>query len=225
MTTRRRLLVVLVGMLMAITAACSDDSALKEAEAEIEALETTLDGLEDTNTQLEASLADLEGDVAALGDLTATMEEQVSALESENEVLDATLAETAQTLVLQADIVGEGCMLQNAYLNDGERKATFRVRVYDPATGEQLGEDALESVVVSLSDGQSFDLSWGPHPPDTENDFFWTYGWEIFAGYPAGNVGYTIAATALDGRTGEFEPFNVAPSLLTVLDADAAEEA
>jgi cell division protein FtsB len=225
MTTRRRMLVVLVGMLMAVTAACSDDGALRDAEAEIEALESTLGRLEETNTELESNLADLEGDVSEFGDLTASLEAQVSDLESENETLDATLAETARTLLLQADIVGEGCMLQNAYLNDGERKATFRVRVYDPSTGEQMGEDALESVVVSLSDGQSFDLSWGPHPPDTENDFFWTYGWEIFAGYPAGNVGYTITATALDGRTGEFEPFNVAPSLLTVLDADATEEA
>ena len=225
MTTRRRLLVVLVGMLMAATAACSDDGALKDAQAEIEVLGSALDSLEATNSQLEANLADLEGEVSTLGETSSALEAQVSELERENETLDATLAETAQTLLIQADIVGEGCMLQNAYLNDGERKATFRVRVYDPATGEQMGDDTLESVVVSLSDGQTFELAYGAHPPDTDLDFFWTYGWEVFAGYPAGNVGYTITATAVDGRAGEFEPFNVAPSLLTVLDADAAEEA
>lgn len=151
---------------------------------------------------------------------------EIEALEDENSTLEATiasqetaLAEQGQKLILQADIVGEGCMLQNAYLNDGEAKATFRVRVYDPITGEQLGEDVLDSVIVTLGDGQEFELSWGPHPPDTEDDYFWTYGWEIFADYPAGNVPYEILATAGDGRTGEFEPFNVAPSLLTVMDA------
>jgi hypothetical protein len=34
--------------------------------------------------------------------------------------------------------------------------------------------------------------------------------------YPAGTVSYSIVATAPDERTGHFEPFNVAPSLLTV---------
>ena len=112
-------------------------------------------------------------------------------------------------------------MLQNAYLNDGEAKATFRVRVYDPVTGQQLDDEAIQAVTVTLGDGQEFDLRWGAHPPDTDNDFFWTYGWEIFAGYPAGNIPYTISAVAVDGRTGAFEPFNVAPSLLTVMDVEA----
>ena len=210
-STRR--MAVLAVMLMVAGAACSDTSGL---EAEIDTLESQIAALETANATLEADVGDLE-------DLRGELETSKEALEAEKEALEAAIASTAQTLVLQADIVGEGCMLQNAYVNDGEAKATFRVRVYDPATGEQMGEDLLESVTVTLGDGQEFVLSWGPHPPNTEDDFFWTYGWEIFEGYPAGNIPYTITAVAKDGRTGEFEPFNVAPSLLTVIDANAVE--
>lgn len=188
-TTSTRL--ILTGVLAFSVSACGDNSELDEAREQVTALEAD-------KAELQSSLAEQE---AALAEAEAAMTEQ------------------GQALILQADIVGEGCMLQNAYVNNGEAKATFRVRVYDPLTGEQLGEDALDSVTVTLGDGQVFDLSWGAHPPDTEDDFFWTYGWEIFAGYPAGNITYDIVATAKDGRSGAFEPFNVAPSLLTVMDA------
>jgi hypothetical protein len=191
MKATRSTRLILAGILAFSVSACGDNSELDAARDDVTALEAE-------KASLQASLAEQE---AALVEAEAAMAEQ------------------GQALILQADIVGDGCMLQNAYVNDGEAKATFRVRVYDPLTGEQLGDDALESVTVTLGDGQVFDLNWGAHPPDTEDDFFWTYGWEIFASYPAGNVSYDIVATANDGRTGAFEPFKVAPSLLTVMDA------
>lgn len=161
------------------------------------------------SSELDEAREELAALEAAKADLESTVAAQQTALE-----------EQGQTLILQADIVGEGCMLQNAYINDGEAKATFRVRVFDPLTGAELGDGDLEGVTVILGDGQEFEMRYGPHPPDGEDpDFFWAYGWVIFDGYPAGNVSYTIQATALDGRTGEFKPFNVAPSLLTVMDA------
>jgi len=227
MAVKLRWLVLLAG-LMLVVAACGDSSELEDARSRISELESTNSALQSTNSSLESEVATLEADVATHEADASALEAEKASLESDNETLasdkaalEATLASTGQTLILQADIVGEGCMLQNSYLNDGEAKATFRVRVYDPVNGEQLGDEALESVVVSLSDGQDFELHWGPHPPGTEDDFFWTYGWEIFAGYPAGNIPYTITATAIDGRTGDFEPFMVAPSLLTVVDAAA----
>ncbi|HEY5652112.1 MAG TPA: hypothetical protein VIW46_11735 [Acidimicrobiia bacterium] len=215
MKTIRHRWLALVVLLVLVTAACSDDGALEEAQGQVADLQAQVAALEAESSTLEGQVADLESQTT---DLQATAD----AAEAEAATLEATLASTAQDLILQADIVGDGCMLQNAYLNDGERKATFRVRVYDPATGEPMGVDELESVTVTLGDGQVFELAWGPHPPNTEDDFFWTYGWEIFAGYPVGNVSYTIEAVALDGRTGAFDPFLVAPSLLTILDAAAA---
>lgn len=214
MTQGRKRKAVLLGVLMVVLTACNQ-AALDDAEAEIEDLKSEVASLEQSNSDLEAQQAALEGDVETLQSDKAT-------LEADKAVLEETMASQGQALILQSDIVGEGCMLQNAYLNDGEAKATFRVRVYDPITGEQLDDQALESVKVTI-DGQEFDLHWGAHPPDTDNDFFWTYGWEIFAGYPAGNIDYTIVATALDGRTGQFDMFNVAPSVLTVMDPTATE--
>jgi len=213
MTRAKRRMAVLAVMVMVVGAACSDTSDL----------ESQIDTLESQVAALQAANATLESDVTDLEDLRGELETSKEALEAEKADLEATLAGTAQTLLLQADIVGEGCMLQNAYVNDGEAKATFRVRVYDPVTGEQMSDELLESVTLTLGDGQEFVLAWGPHPPNTEDDFFWTFGWEIFEGYPAGNIPYTITAVAKDGRTGEFEPFNVAPSLLTVIDANAVE--
>lgn len=217
MAVRPRMMTIVVALLVAITA-CGDSSELDDALAQISDLEAARDSLETSNQTLESGMADLET-------RTAELEATAGQLETDKATLEETLARTGQRLILQADIVGEGCMMQNAYLNDGEAKATFRVRVYDPATGEQLDDEAIESLTVTLGDGQVFEMRWGPHPPDTENDFFWAYGWEIFAGYPAGNVPFTISATAVDGRTGEFEPFNVAPSLLTVMDAAEVAEA
>ena len=214
MAVKRKWPIAAVALLLVTITACSN-AELDDAQAQIEELEGSIASLEGTADSLEADRAALEADVEAL-------EEDLATIQGENAALEETVASQGQELILQADIVGEGCMLQNAYLNDGEAKATFRVRVYDPLTGEQLDDEALESVTVTI-DGQEFDLSWGPHPPDTENDFFWTYGWEIFEDYPAGNVEYSITATATDGRTGEFDKFNVAPSLLTVMSPSDVE--
>lgn len=214
MAVKRRWPITAVALLLVTITACSN-AELEDAQAQIEELESSIASLEGTADSLEADKAALEADLEAV-------EEDLATIQGENAALEETVASQGQELILQADIVGEGCMLQSAYLNDGEAKATFRVRVYDPLTGEQLDDEALESVTVTI-DGQEFDLSWGPHPPDTENDFFWTYGWEIFEDYPAGNVEYSITATATDGRTGEFDKFNVAPSLLTVMSPSDVE--
>ena len=207
MAVRKRWPIATLALLLVTVTACSN-AELEDAQAQIEELEGSVASLEETTDSLEADKVALEEDVATLQD--------------ENAELEETVASQGQELILQADIVGEGCMLQSAYVNDGEAKATFRVRVYDPLTGEQLDDEALESVTVTV-DGQEFDRAWGPHPPDTDDDFFWTYGWEIFEDYPTGNVEYSITATASDGRTGEFDKFNVAPSLLTVMSASDVE--
>lgn len=214
MPKHKRGLVVLVGLMMVALTACTDQAALDEKDAEIADLESQVAALADAQGALEAENAGLESDNAALESDNADLSADVAEMEE-------TLANEGQALILQADIVGEGCMLQNAYLNDGEAKATFRVRVYDPKTGEQLDDQALESVTVTI-DGQEFDLAWGAHPPDTDLDYFWTYGWVITRDYPAGNIEYSLSATAKDGRTGEFDVFNVPPSLLTVMDVAEA---
>ncbi len=98
----------------------------------------------------------------------------------------------------------------------------WRIKVYDPATGKPMDNSTLDSVVVSLKDGQTFTAAYGGHPGQPGvpvTDYFWSAAWPIPANYPTGTVNYTVTAKAKDGRTGTFNEFNVAPSLLTVVAA------
>lgn len=93
----------------------------------------------------------------------------------------------------------------------------WRVKVFDPLTGEPMDDTQLESLQVVTAD-QTLDLNYGPHPRDKPVDFFWTVGWEVPEDYPSGTVSYTIEATAVDGRTGIWEQFGVEAAMLTVTD-------
>lgn len=106
------------------------------------------------------------------------------------------------------------CVLQSRFAPGEE--VVWRVKVFDPATGEAMDDTALDSVDVELPDGQVFEAEYGDHPRDNPTDFFWTTSWEVPADYPTGSVPYSIVATASDGRVGEYSEFNVAPSLLTI---------
>lgn len=108
------------------------------------------------------------------------------------------------------------CVLNSRYPRNGE--VVFRARISDPVTGEELDDQALQSVQVKLGDGTVLDMNYGGHPHDNPVDFFWAKGWDIPADYPTGTVDYEIIATDNDGRTGSFSPFNVESSLLTVTD-------
>ena len=132
--------------------------------------------------------------------------------------------QVAKNLILSSDMVtGTGgtvkpaaaCVLDNVY--KAGNQVVFRIRVYDPVTGKQMDDKALSSVTVSLPDGQSFPATYAGHPATSPLDYFWATSWIIPANYPTGTLTYTATATAVDGRTGTFDIFNVAPSLLTVV--------
>jgi hypothetical protein len=91
----------------------------------------------------------------------------------------------------------------------------WRVKVFDPLTGEPLDDTMLASVTVIMPD-QELDLHYGPHPRDKPLGYFWTTSWVVPEDYPEGVINYTIEATANDGRTGTWEQFEVAAANLTV---------
>jgi len=107
------------------------------------------------------------------------------------------------------------CVLGNRFPKNSE--IVWRARVTDPVTGEELGEDEV-TLQVLLGDGQQLDMHYGGHPRDTPVDFFWTTSFDIPVDYPTGTLDFEIVATAPDGRTGRFIPFQVTPSLLTITD-------
>jgi hypothetical protein len=103
-------------------------------------------------------------------------------------------------------------------------EVVFRIKVYDQATGLTMDDGALDSVVVTLEDGQTFNATYGGHPGGPgaiPTDYFWSVAWAIPANYPTGSAPFTVTAESKDGRTGTFSDFNVAPSLLTVTAAMA----
>lgn len=133
----------------------------------------------------------------------------------------------AQTLYIDSDtVLGPAnlteeematkiCVQTNRFAQNEE--IVWRVKVYDPQTGEAMDDTALETLKVQLPD-QTLDLHYGGHPGSAPVDFFWTVSWDVPEGYPTGTVDYKIVATAKDGRTGEWDQFKVAYAMLTVTD-------
>ncbi len=132
--------------------------------------------------------------------------------------------QAAKNLILSSDMVsGSGgtvkvatsCVLTSQYKPGNQ--VVFRMRVYDPVTGQPMDDKALSSVTVSLPDGQTFTAKYSGHPAKTPADSFWATSWVIPDNYPTGTLSYKATATATDGRTGVFDNFNVQPSLLTIV--------
>lgn len=107
------------------------------------------------------------------------------------------------------------CVMQSRYPRNSQ--VVWRVRVLDGADGSQMDDSKLEEVTVTLADGQSFPMKFGDHPKKDPTDAFWAVSWLIPEDYPTGSVNYTVSAKVKGGGTAVvFEPFNVAPSLLTI---------
>jgi hypothetical protein len=130
-------------------------------------------------------------------------------------------AQSSKPLFIAADMVrgpggsGPGCVLSSRFMRKEE--VAWRIRVQD-ATGKQLDDKSLASLVVEVSDGQKFEAHFKDHPPRGEpTDHFWSTSWSIPENYPTGSFNYKVVATLLDGTTQEWQPFNVKPSLLTVI--------
>lgn len=109
------------------------------------------------------------------------------------------------------------CVMTNRFPRNSE--IVWRARVFDPATGELMGDEVLDSVQVQLANGETIDMRYGAHPRDDPNaEFYWTGSWVVPEDHATGTLNYSVVAESTDGRTGEFAPFNVQPSLLTITD-------
>ena len=88
-----------------------------------------------------------------------------------------------------------------------KEEVAWRIRVQD-ATGKQLDDKSLKSLVVEVSDGQKFEAHFKDHPPRGEpTDHFWSLFWTIPADFPTGSLDYKVLATMNDGSTVEWVPF------------------
>ncbi len=109
---------------------------------------------------------------------------------------------------------GPSCVLTSQYKR--LEHVVWRVRVLNEA-GELVKDDGLESLVVELSDGQTFPMHYGKHPRGEQTDEFWATSWGIPADFPTGTIAYKVVATDLEGDAHEWEPFIVEPSKLAII--------
>jgi hypothetical protein len=131
----------------------------------------------------------------------------------------------AASLFVAADMVqgghnvpegGSSCVLNSQFPRNSEM--VWRVRISDPQTGDLMGDDSIDSVVINLSNGESIEMGYGPHPRQPPQTFYWTASWVVPVDSPTGTLDYEVVATATDGRTGSWEPFAVQASLPTITD-------
>ena len=130
--------------------------------------------------------------------------------------------QSSEKLVVWGDLTyffGPGkplnCTMQNRYQR-GE-PVGFRATAINPTTNVR---DKGTKLVVHLSyAGRTIDIPMRDRQtaqqPERE---FWVAKWIVPDDTPVGVVRYTITATDPQGRTGEFKPFEVAASHLTIVE-------
>src|SRR3954469_23407512 len=124
-------------------------------------------------------------------------------------------------LVVYGDVVyfyppgtPKNCLLNNQFKH-GE-PVGFRMTAINPATGKR--DRATELVVHLNFAGMAIDLPMrdrqNERQPERE---FWVAKWVVPDDAPMGIVRYSVTAKDSQGRTGEFKPFEVQASQITIV--------
>jgi hypothetical protein len=109
----------------------------------------------------------------------------------------------------------ENCILRNRFKR-GE-PVGWRMFVADPATGDR--EPSAQLVVHVNVGGKTLDIPMRYRATEKQPERqFWVAKWIVPQDTPTGIVRYTVTATDKYGRKGEFKPFEVQASQLTIVD-------
>jgi hypothetical protein len=110
----------------------------------------------------------------------------------------------------------ENCTLRNRYKR-GE-PVGFRMTAVDPQTGQHV-EPTADLVVHLNYAGKTQDVKmrWRATATQPERTF-WVAKWVVPSDAPTGIVRFTVTAKDQKGRTGEFKPFDVEASQLTIIE-------
>ncbi|PYS13235.1 MAG: hypothetical protein DMG15_11740 [Acidobacteria bacterium] len=129
---------------------------------------------------------------------------------------------SSERLILSGDIVyffdpgkPRNCTMTNRFKR-GE-PVGFRMTAINPATGKR---DRATQLVLHLNyGGKTYDLPMRDRQtvqqPERE---FWVLKWIVPEDAPTGMVRYSVTAKDPEGRTGEWKPFDVEASQLTIVD-------
>ena len=127
-----------------------------------------------------------------------------------------------ERLILSGDLalfLGPGkplnCTLNNRYKRGDP--VGFRMTAINPATGKR---DRATQLVIHLTyGGKTIDLAMRDRQTEQQPERdFWVAKWIVPADAPPGIVRYTVTAKDPQGRTGEWKPFEVEASQLTIVE-------
>lgn len=111
--------------------------------------------------------------------------------------------------------IPRSCSL-NSYFKRGDRIG-FRFTAINPATGKR--DRATQVVVHVTNGGKTIDLPMRDRQSEKQPEReFWIAEWQVPADAPTGIIRYTVTARDPQGRTGEYKPFEVEPSQLTIVE-------
>ena len=109
----------------------------------------------------------------------------------------------------------ENCILRNRFKRGDP--VGFRMFVADPATGAR--EESAQLVVHFTVGGMKVDIPMRYRATAAQPERqFWVAKWVVPQDVPTGIIRYTVTATDKYGRQGEFKPFEVQASQLTIVD-------
>jgi hypothetical protein len=109
----------------------------------------------------------------------------------------------------------ENCTLKNRYKRGDP--VGFRMFVADPSTGNR--EESAQLVVHITVGGKTEDIPMRYRATEKQPERqFWVAKWVVPETTPTGIVRYTVTATDKYGRTGEYKPFEVESSQLTIVE-------
>ena len=131
------------------------------------------------------------------------------------------LSGQSQKLVVYGDVVyfyppgnARNC-ISNSQFKRGE-PVGFRMTVVNPGADKR---DRTTQLVVHLSyAGKTVDVPMRDRQSDSQPEReFWVAKWVVPDDAPTGIVRYSVTAKDAQGRTGEFKPFEVQASQITIL--------
>jgi hypothetical protein len=133
----------------------------------------------------------------------------------------STLSGQSGNLIVYGDVVyfyppgnARNCILNNQFKR-GE-PVGFRMTVVNPTGGKR---DRTTQLVVHLNyAGKTVDVPMRDRQTDSQPEReFWVAKWMVPDDAPTGIVRYTVTARDSQGRTGEFKPFEVQASQITIM--------
>jgi hypothetical protein len=109
----------------------------------------------------------------------------------------------------------ENCILRNRFKRGDP--VGWRMFVADPATGTR--EESAQLVVHLTVGGTKVDIPMRYRATEKQPERqFWVAKWMVPPDAPVGMIRYTVTATDKYGRNGEFKPFEVQASQLTIVE-------